>query len=230
MTAPGPVVGIVEDDDRLREMIVSGLVEEGFRVGLSTRRGRDLLGNASSTLDVAILDIGLPDSDGRDVVSSLRASGSDLPVLLLTALTDLDDRLSGFRAGADDYLPKPFAFYELVLRTRALARRSSGPAVVDDAGRLTAGTFLDHAAHAVCHADRHVPLTPTEFRLMSALLARRGEVVRRRALVSAGWPYGEMVHENTLDAYVVRLRRRLRTVDSDLSIDTLRGVGYRLDG
>ena len=75
-----------------------------------------------------------------------------------------------------------------------------------------------------------MPLTPTEFRLMSALLARRGEVVRRRALVSAGWPYGEMVHENTLDAYVVRLRRRLRTVDSDLSIDTLRGVGYRLDG
>ena len=230
MMAPGPVVGIVEDDDRLREMIVSGLVEEGFRVGLSTRRGRDLLGNASSTLDVAILDIGLPDSDGRDVVSTLRASGSDLPVLLLTALTDLDDRLSGFRAGADDYLPKPFAFDELVLRTRALARRSSGAAAVDDAGRLTSGTFLDHAAHAVCHADRHVPLTPTEFRLMSALLARRGEVVRRRALVSAGWPYGEMVHENTLDAYVVRLRRRLRTVDSDLSIDTLRGVGYRLDG
>ena len=230
MTAPGPVVGIVEDDDRLREMIVSGLVEEGFRVGLSTRRGRDLLGDASSTLDVAILDIGLPDSDGRDVVSTLRASGSDLPVLLLTALSDLDDRLSGFRAGADDYLPKPFAFDELVLRTRALARRSSGPAVVDDAGRLTAGTFLDHAAHAICHADRHAPLTPTEFRLMSALLARRGEVVRRRALVSAGWPYGEMVHENTLDAYVVRLRRRLRTVDSDLSIDTLRGVGYRLDG
>jgi len=230
MMAPSPVVGIVEDDDRLREMIVSGLVEEGFRVGLSTRRGRDLLGDASSTLDVAILDIGLPDSDGRDVVSTLRASGSDLPVLLLTALSDLDDRLSGFRAGADDYLPKPFAFDELVLRTRALARRSSGPAVVDDAGRLTAGTFLDHAAHAVCRADRHVPLTPTEFRLMSALLARRGEVVRRRALVSAGWPYGEMVHENTLDAYVVRLRRRLRTVDSDLSIDTLRGVGYRLDG
>jgi two-component system OmpR family response regulator len=229
MIAPGPIVGIVEDDDRLREMMVTGLAEEGFRIGLATRRGQDLLGAARSDLDVAILDIGLPDSDGRDVVATLRASGSDLPVLLLTALSDLEHRLSGFRAGADDYLPKPFAFDELILRTRALLRRNTSSWILDGTGPLAVGTFLDHASHAISRADRSVSLTPTEFRLMSAMLSRRGEVVRRRALVSAGWPYGEMVHENTLDAYVVRLRRRLRAVGSELSIVTLRGVGYRLD-
>jgi DNA-binding response OmpR family regulator len=207
-------------------MIVQGLLEEGFRIGLDARRGHDLMARHSE-LDLAIVDIGLPDADGRDLVLSLRAQGSRLPVLLLTALAEVEHRLSGLRAGADDYLGKPFVFDELVLRARALVRRGH---VDHSDAPLPDVTRLDHAAHAVRHAGRVQHLTPTEFRMLAVLLEHRGAVVRRASLRAAGWPYGELVHDNTLDAYVARLRARLRAVGSDVVIETRRGVGYRVAG
>ena len=173
--------------------------------------------------DVLILDVGLPDADGRDVCAALRARGITSPVLFLTARDALHDRLSGFSSGGDDYLTKPFALAELLARVQALLRR---PAANRDGAT---GLVLDPAAHAIVHEEERVPLTPTEFRLLSALAASPGSVVRRAALVAAGWPHGAIVHDNTLDAYVARIRRKLREARAPVGIGTARGVGYVLE-
>lgn len=220
-------VAVIDDDDALRAALTRGLAEDGFSVVRSAGRGRELLGKPLDA-DLVVLDIGLPDADGRDVLTSLRAAGFTGGILLLSARSQVEDRVSGFTAGADDYLAKPFSFDELVLRLRALARRIAYPAPAGPAAR-PAGTRLDHARHSLACGAREAPLTPTEFRMMSALMARTGEVVPRGSLRSAGWPYGELVHDNTLDSFVGRLRRALRDAGSPASIATVRGVGYRYD-
>jgi two-component system response regulator MprA len=148
-------------------------------------------------------------------------------VLFLTARDALTDRLSGFHAGGDDYLTKPFALAELMVRVQALVRRGAGTGG-DELIRAASGLRLDPAGHAAAHDGREAALTPTEFRLLAALAARPGAVVRRSALVAAGWPDGAVVHDNTLDAYVARIRRKLRDIDAPEAVETARGVGYRL--
>jgi two-component system response regulator MprA len=221
-----PRIAVVEDDPDLRRVLERGLRAEGFDVTL-TATGGELLTVAESTApDAFVIDIGLPDSDGRDVCQALRARGFEEPVLFLTARGALTDRLSGFHAGGDDYLVKPFALKELVVRLRALMRRAV-PA--GDSGGDETGLRLDPATHAAVHRDGNVPLTPTEYRLLAALAARPGHVVRRHELVAAGWPDGAIVHDNTIDAYIARLRRKLKEIGRDGAIATVRGVGYRLD-
>jgi two-component system response regulator MprA len=220
----GPLTaGICEDDDELRGVVRRALEAEGFAVRVTATGGEAVRAFGDAPPDVLVLDIGLPDSDGRDVCQALRARGVRAPVLFLTARDALPDRLSGFHAGGDDYLTKPFALAELLVRVQALVRRAgAGPAAPSD------GLVLDPATHAVRHAGRAERLTPTEFRLLAALAARPGEVVRRSALVAAAWPDGAIVHDNTLDAYLARLRRKLRAVDAGAAIETVRGVGYAL--
>jgi DNA-binding response OmpR family regulator len=147
----------------------------------------------------------------------------DAPVLFLTARDAVNDRLAGFSAGGDDYVTKPFHFDEVVARLRALLRRSAG-----DAAATVGALRLDPVAHAISGEEGEAPLTPTEFRLLAALAAKPGAVVRRRDLVRAAWPEGAIVHDNTLDQYVARLRRKLREVTADAAIETAHGVGYRL--
>ena len=149
-------------------------------------------------------------------------AGITAPVVFLTARDALPDRLSGFAAGGDDYLTKPFAFAELVARLRALLRRDAVPDAGD--GRLRVDP-IDHAAHC---GGESVPLTPTEYRLLALLAARGGEVVRRAELVQAGWPHGAIVHDNTLDAYIARLRRKIRAMPGAPELATVHGVGYSL--
>jgi two-component system response regulator MprA len=168
------------------------------------------------------VDIGLPDADGRDVCQALRGNGCLAPVLFLTARDSLAERLSGFDAGGDDYVTKPFAFAEVVARLVALLRRAGATGAVE-----AAGLRLDPVAHSVTHEEASAPLTPTEFRLLARLLAAPGAAVRRQELVRAGWPYGAVVRENTLDAYVARLRKKLGALDGP-PIATVHGVGYRL--
>jgi len=222
-----PTAGLCEDDAELRDVVRDVLQREGFAVRATATGSEAVAAFSERAPDVLILDVGLPDADGRDVCQALRARGVATPVLFLTARDTLPDRLSGFHAGGDDYLTKPFAIAELVVRVRALVRRAGGgdAAVAAQPG---GGLTLDPAAHAILHDGATVPLTPTEFRLLALLAARPGEVVRRAALCSAGWPEGAIVADNTLDAYVARLRRKLRDAGAGAAIHTARGVGYRL--
>ncbi len=221
--ASSPTAGICEDDDELRGVLRTTLERDGFAVRATASGGEAVRMFTERPPDVIVLDVGLPDADGRDVCQALRARGLDAPVLFLTARDALPDRLSGFHAGGDDYLTKPFALAELLVRVHALLRRRSPPAAT-----ARSSMVLDPAAHAIVHDGASVALTPTEFRLLAALAARPGQVVRRAALVAAGWPDGAIVHDNTLDAYLARIRRKLREADAPEAIETARGVGYVL--
>ncbi|ARF56574.1 response regulator transcription factor [Streptomyces gilvosporeus] len=213
---------VVEDDHALRDVLVRGLRGEGFGT-VAARDGATALRLTGDSVDAVVLDVGLPDADGRDVCQAMRARGFLRPVVFLTAHHGLADRLSGFSAGGDDYLPKPFHLAELTARLRAALKRS-GAATAAPAGDLV----LDPGQHSLCVRDVEVALTPTEFRLLAALMAGLGTVVRRRELVRAGWPEGAQVSENTLDQYLSRLRRKIREAGSDLTISTARGIGHRL--
>ena len=215
---------VVEDDHGLRDVLARGLRDEGYTV-VTAADGASALHAAADpglTIDALILDIGLPDGDGRDVCAALRAQGIDTPVLFLTARGNLTDRLSGFASGGDDYLPKPFAFPELLARLRALLRR-----VVDPVGAW-GDLVLDPTTYALSCAATRVALSPTEFRLLAKLLAAPGSIVRRRELTGTAWPAGAAVSENTLDQYISRLRRKLGDVGSQHAIEAARGVGYRI--
>lgn len=220
---PDARILIVEDDPDLRRLLARGLSEEGFEVVPVGRGAAAVEAAQDGHLDLAIVDIGLPDADGRDVVQALRSHGNQMPVLFLTARDALPDRLSGFDAGGDDYVTKPFDFPELVARLGSLLKRSG----VDPA--TTVGDLrLDPVDHAICADGSSVALTPTEYRVLGALVGRHGETVRRLELVRAGWPDGAIVHDNTLDVYVARLRRKLADLKSSTRIHTVHGVGYRL--
>jgi two-component system response regulator MprA len=214
---------VIEDDADLRRLLTRGLGEAGFEVQVAADGESALLAAERDGIGLIVLDIGLPDSDGRDLCQALRSRGISTPVLFLTARDSAPDRVSGFGAGGDDYLTKPFEFAELVARLNALARRAGSASGVS-AGDLR----LDPVRHGVAVEDRFMALTPTEFRLLGVLIARRDETIPRRDLVHAAWPPGAIVRDNTLEVYVARLRKKLTELDSAREILTAHGVGYRL--
>jgi DNA-binding response OmpR family regulator len=214
---------LAEDDAGLRDLVLRGLREEGFEIE-GAGSGSELLRIYDARgADLLILDVGLPDADGRDVCATLRARGDAVPVVFLTALDAVPERIAGFDAGGDDYVTKPFALAELAERARALLRRSG-----KRPGLEAGGLRLDSMAHSALNGGAAAPLTPIEFRVLSTLLNRPGEVVRRRSLATAGWPDGSIVADNTLDACVSRLRRKLAGIGATATIDTVHGVGYRI--
>lgn len=214
-------VAVCEDDGGLRTMLRRILDAEGHEVRVAATAGELLAHLGAWQSEVLVLDVALPDADGRDVCTALRSRGVDIPVLMLTAYDGVHNKVAGFHAGADDYVTKPFEVPELVARLAALLRRS--PSASSAAGELV----LDPAGHGVTRDGQQVTLTPTEFRLLARLLRSPGEVVRRQALVDAGWPHGAMVSENSLDSYVRRLRTKLDLVGAGGRIETVRGVGHR---
>jgi two-component system response regulator MprA len=212
---------VVEDDHGLRDVLARGLREEDFDV-LTAADGASALRTVTPQVDAVVLDVGLPDSDGRDVCQAMRATGIAAPVLFLTAHDALPDRLSGFSSGGDDYLAKPFHLAELTARLRAAMRRGRRPGLEIDDLRL------DPVSHTVSTVgSTPVPLTPTEFRILACLMASPGAAVRRHSLQQAAWPHGAQVSDNTLDQYLLRLRRKLREAGSSRGIHTVRGIGYR---
>ena len=218
-----PTLLIVEDDAPLRDILVRSLRAEGF-LASAAANGRELLQRAlAAPPDVLVIDIGLPDADGRDLCQALRAQGVNAPVLFLTARDTLTDRLSGFNAGGDDYVTKPFDIEEVVARLHALLRRSTADAIADQ------GIALDPSELTVSVQGTSQTLTPTEFRLLVALAARSARATTRRDLIRTAWPHGAIVQDNTLDVYIARIRRKLKALPDAPTIRTVHGLGYRLE-
>jgi two-component system OmpR family response regulator len=214
---------IVEDDAALRGVLLRSLRAEGFEAD-AVATGRDLLEQAGrSAPDAFVIDIGLPDADGRDVCQALRSQGIGAPVLFLTARDALTDRLSGFKSGGDDYVTKPFDIEEVVVRLEALLRRAGAEPTLE-----VSGLVLDPSEMTVSGGEVTESLTPTEFRLLAGLTARVGKAVSRGELVRTAWPHGAIVQDNTLDVYIARLRRKLERLPEAPAISTVHGVGYRL--
>jgi len=212
---------VVEGDADLRSRLRRKLADEGFDV-IAVRNGATALQHVDERPDAVVIDVELPDADGRDLCLALRALGCVAPVLFLAARDSIGDRMAGFGPGGDDYVTKPVRLDEVVARLRTLLDHA------EDVEPTEFGNLrLDPVTRAISHGEHQVPLTPTEFRLLAALAARPGAVVRRRDLVRAAWPEGAIVYDNTLDQYVARLRRKLRAIASEDEITTARGVGYR---
>jgi two-component system, OmpR family, response regulator len=216
---------IVEDEARMADVIRRALIKEGAAADVAGT-GEDALGLATIVdYDAIVLDVMLPGRSGFDVCRRLRDRGVWAPVLMLTALDAVHDRVAGLDSGADDYLFKPFALAELHARLRALARRGQPqrPAV------LTAGDLrLDPATREVRRGERQIELSSKEFALLETLMRRRGEVLSRLQLIEAAWDMAYENRSNVIDVYVRRLRRKLDDAGAGQMIETVRGAGYRL--
>ena len=175
--------------------------------------------------DAIVLDRMLPDMDGIEVLRIMRARGATAPVLMLTALGSVDHRVAGLDAGADDYLPKPFAFSELLARLRALGRR---PATAEDARLAVGGLELDDLRHVARVGDRSVELSAREYALLAYFVRHAGQVLSRRQILDAVWGAEPDVYSNVVDLYVHYLRRKLADLGRADALRTVRGVGYSL--
>jgi two-component system OmpR family response regulator len=216
---------LCEDEPKLAALIKRVLTSERHVVDLVTDGSSALALAEGGEYDVAILDRMLPDIDGLAVVRGLRAKGVTTPVLMLTALGSVDHRVAGLDAGADDYLPKPFAFAELLARIRALARRDFAPGT----GPLAAGDLeLDETRHVARVGERTVDLSAREFALLGYLIRHVGQVLSRRQILDAVWGAEPDVYSNVVDLYVHYLRVKLAELGRADRLGTVRGVGYVL--
>jgi DNA-binding response OmpR family regulator len=216
---------LVEDDPKMGELVRRVLLSERHVVDLAPDAVTALGLVAGPPYDVVVLDRMLPDLDGVEVLRLIRAKGLSTPVLMLTALDSVDQRVAGLDAGADDYLAKPFAFAELLARIRALGRRPAAPSEE----RLAAGDLeLDELRHVARVGDRWVELSAREFALLGYLIRHAGQVVSRRQILDAVWGAEPDVYSNVVDLYVHYLRRKLAELDREAWLRTVRGVGYSL--
>jgi two-component system, OmpR family, response regulator len=216
---------VVEDDLRMASLIRRGLEHEGLAADIAGS-GEDALWMAPAhDYDAVVLDVMLPDVDGFEVCRRLRTAGVWSPVLMLTARDSVDDRVAGLDSGADDYLVKPFAFAELLARLRAMARRGDkGRPAVLRVGDLR----LDPATREVARATTSISLSAKEFALLETFMRRPGEVLSRFHLLEHAWDFAYENRSNVVDVYVRRLRRKIDEPFGRASLETVRGVGYRL--
>src|SRR5215210_2670749 len=225
-----PRVLIIEDEEKMARMLARVLRGEGH-IAEMAGDGRIGLGRAlEDTFDLLIVDWMLPERSGVQVVRGLRSADVHTPVLMLTARGQVEDRVEGLDAGADDYLPKPFALPELLARVRALTRR--GPRDTEDAGpaaNRAGDVALDPVRHAVRRGDERVDLTAKEFALLAALMQRPGRVFSRSVLLDTVWGVPGEVSTTVVELYVSYLRRKLDRPGEPSRIRTVRGVGYTFE-
>ena len=217
---------VVEDDSETAGYLTGGLEEEGHAVSWS-RAGRDGLFLAmTENFDLLIIDRMLPELDGLTLVKTLRAARIETPILFLTTMSGIDDRVTGLNAGGDDYLVKPFAFSELVARVRALSRRPRGTTI--DTQFRVADLELDVVKHVVKRAGQEIQLQPREYRLLEYLMRHAGQVVTRTMLLDNVWNYHFDPKTNVVESHLSRLRTKIDKGFTPELIHTVRGAGYCL--
>ena len=225
MSSRLPRVLVVDDDEAIRTALERALALEGFVVSTVDGGGAALGAVDADAPDVVVLDVVMPDIDGVAVTRTLRDQGRELPILILSALDDVGDRVAGLQAGADDYLVKPFAVDELVARLRALLRRRREPVSVP---LRVADVEVDPARHAARRGDRDLELTRREFELLETFARYAGIVLTRQQLLSQVWGYDFAVDGNVVDVFVGYLRRKLEADGEPRILRTVRGVGFVL--
>jgi two-component system OmpR family response regulator len=228
MTAEPVRLLLVEDDAKLVRILRRGLAQEGYEVDVALRGDDGLSSAMAHAYDLIVLDLMLPGIDGFAVCDALRAAGRTVPVLMLTARTEVGDRIRGLDGGADDYVIKPFDFGELLARLRALVRRHPPGPELEPAVRV-GDLQLDTATRAVTRAGDRIELTGREFAVLEVLARNAGRVVPRRQLIERVWDDDPGVSPNIADIYVGYLRRKLERPTGPRLIRTVRGVGFVLE-
>lgn len=214
---------LVEDNETLAALLQKGLAAAGFSTDSVKTVAEALEGLAAKRFSAIILDLGLPDGDGYEVLHSLRSKGDSTPVLILTARGAVDDKVKGFQRGADDYLGKPFALEELVARLQALLRR---PGVLLGAALKLGRVTFDTAAREITIDGKLELVPPREAAVLEVLLRRSGRVVPKQVIEDQLYGLSEEVSSNAVEVYVHRLRKQLSEADAGVEIHTIRGVGY----
>lgn len=218
---------IVEDDDRVAEFVAEGFRREG-NVPVCAHDGKEGLDFAlQGGFDAAVVDIMLPRMNGLELIGKLRASGSDLPIIVLSARSSVDAKIEGLGVGADDYLSKPFSIAELIARVQALLRRAN-PVLKDPVLRV-ADLELDPTTHRVTRAGRRIELQPLEYQLLEYLMRNRGRVVSKTTIMDRVWDYSFDPHTNVVECRVSRLRGKITAHGEKELIHTSRGFGYVLE-
>lgn len=218
---------VVEDDTQTAAFLDKGLREEGHAVDHADNGKDGLFLATTETYDAIVLDRMLPGLDGLTLLRTLRGAGNRTPVLLLSALGDVDHRVEGLRAGSDDYLAKPFAYTELSARLDGIVRRA-GDATAGSGKLVVADLVLDLIRHEVTRDGRKIALQPREYRLLEYLMRHPGRAVTRTMLLEAVWDYHFDPQTNVIDVHVSRLRQKIDAGFARPLLQTVRGVGYRL--
>jgi two-component system OmpR family response regulator len=220
---------LVEDDQRIVDFVQRGLKAEGYMVE-AARSGMEAISLATEgKFQAIILDLGLPDLNGRQVCERLRATGVDTPILMLTARDTVQDKVTGLRSGADDYMTKPFSFEELLARIEVLMRRSGGGSKPEVKELQVADLVLNLETHEVRRGETLIDLTPKEFSLLECFMRMPGKVLSRTRILEQVWGYSADPLTNVVDVYIRQLRRK---IDDDYELKllkTVRGFGYKLD-
>ena len=219
---------LVEDDISTSQYIRHGLIELGHACDHSATGVDGLTAALTSKYDAIILDRSLPQLDGISVLQALRAEGRKVPVLILSALGQVDDRIHGLDSGADDYLAKPFSFQELISRLTAIIRRAEGLATTPTIRRV-ADLELNLLSRTAKRGDRELDLLAKEFQILDYLARHAGQVVTRTMMLEAVWDYGFDTGTNVIDVHISRLRSKIDCPTEPPLLHTIRGAGYRLD-
>jgi two-component system copper resistance phosphate regulon response regulator CusR len=216
---------VVEDDPLIQKLLSRGLTSDGFVVDVAGTGEEGLDRALSGEYDAMILDVTLPDTDGFQIARRARSEGIEMPILMLTGRGELDDRLEGFASGADDYLVKPFAFQELLVRVHAVMRRTGPPM---EKHLQVSDLVLDRRTHEVTRAGRPIKLSPKEFMVLEFLMEHAGQALSRTVIVERVWEYSYEGFSNVVETSIKRLRKAVDSGHEEKLIQTVYGVGYKI--